>query len=181
MPSTLNKTRKQISKKRNGVVNALHEKSRDSLRLHKAGVRDQRIEKLAAARSKKEQPLVDRVAFLQQALRAKEVKDALGVEEVQRIIHSFVHQYDEEYDAVKKTRRPGRPASAKEDLLKVKISTLEDEYKGGFVLPDLLSSDNVNALHLWEGSWSYLTQLKWVKVNSAGQVRPTAFPSGGIN
>lgn len=57
MPSTLSKTRKQISKKRNGVVNALHEKSRDSLRLHKAGVRDQRIEKLAAARSRKEQPL----------------------------------------------------------------------------------------------------------------------------
>jgi translation machinery-associated protein 16 len=27
------------------------------MRLHKAGVRDQRIEKLAAARSKKEQPL----------------------------------------------------------------------------------------------------------------------------
>lgn len=57
MPNTLSKTRKQISKKRGGVVNALHEKSRDSLRLHKAGVRDQRIEKLAAARNKKEQPL----------------------------------------------------------------------------------------------------------------------------
>lgn len=57
MPNTLSKTKKQISKKRGGVVNALHEKSRDSLRLHKAGVRDQRIEKLAATRNKKEQPL----------------------------------------------------------------------------------------------------------------------------
>lgn len=57
MPSTLHKTRKQISKKRNGEVNALHEKSRDSLRLHKAGVRDQRLEKLAAARNKREQPI----------------------------------------------------------------------------------------------------------------------------
>ena len=57
MPSTLQKTRKQISKKRNGQVNALHEKSRDTLRLHKAGVRDQRLEKLAAARSKREQPI----------------------------------------------------------------------------------------------------------------------------
>jgi translation machinery-associated protein 16 len=57
MPTTLQKTRKHIAKKRNGVPNALHEKSRDSLRLHKAGVRDQRLEKLAAARSKKEQPI----------------------------------------------------------------------------------------------------------------------------
>ena len=47
-------------------------------------------------------------------------------------ILSFVHQYDEEYDAIKKSRRPGRPASVKEDLLKAKINTLEDEYKGGF-------------------------------------------------
>jgi translation machinery-associated protein 16 len=86
----------------------------------------------------------------------------------------------------------------KEDLLKAKINILEEEYKGGFgtfceptwmiegidivtVMPDLLDNANVNALHLWEGSWSYLTQLKWVKVNSEGQVRPTSFPSGGTN
>ena len=115
MPTTLHKTRKQISKKRNGVVNALHEKSRDSMRLHKAGVRDQRIEKLAAARSKKEQPLgtlwthdsansyntlsylsdrvsVDRVAFFQQALRLKDRdnKGAPEIDEVQRMIHRQV-------------------------------------------------------------------------------------------
>ncbi|CEI39115.1 hypothetical protein FVEN_g10714 [Fusarium venenatum] len=183
MPTTLDKTRKQISKKRNGVINALHEKSRDSMRLHKAGVRDQRIERLAAARNKKEQPLVDRVSFFQQGLRTKdrESNGAPELEEIQRMIHNFVHQYDEEYDAVKKTRRPGRPASVKEDLLKAKINLLEEEYKGGFIMPDLLDSHNVNVLLLWEGSWSYLTQLKWIKVNSEGQVRSTAFPLGGTN
>jgi len=108
MPTTLHKTRKQISKKRNGVVNALHEKSRDSMRLHKAGIRDQRIEKLAAARSKKEQPLgklysmksyitmvsdmtlVERVAFFQQALRLKDKESnaAPSLEEIQIMIDS---------------------------------------------------------------------------------------------
>ncbi|KAF4126063.1 translation machinery-associated protein 16 [Geosmithia morbida] len=57
MPSSLHKTRKQIAKKRNGVPTALHEKSRDSLRLHKASVRDQRLHKLFEARNKKEQPI----------------------------------------------------------------------------------------------------------------------------
>lgn len=57
MPGSLHKTRKQIAKKRNGEVNALHVKSRDSMRLHKATIRDQRIEKLASARGKKEQPI----------------------------------------------------------------------------------------------------------------------------
>ncbi|KAM0251343.1 hypothetical protein ACHAP5_001652 [Fusarium lateritium] len=183
MPSTLHKTRKQISKKRGGVVDSLHEKSRDSMRLHKAGIRDQRIERLAASRNKKEQPLVERCTFFQHALRLKdrENKGAPDIDEVKRMIHSFVHQYDEEYSAAKKSRRPGRPASVKEDLLKAKIDILEEEYKGGFVMPDLLENSNVNALHLWEGSWSYLTQLKWCKVNSEGQLRPTSFPSGGVN
>lgn len=57
MPNTLEKVRKQISKKRNGDINALHEKSRNSMRLRKAGVRDQRLEKLAVARGKREQPI----------------------------------------------------------------------------------------------------------------------------
>lgn len=45
---------------------------------------------------------------------------------------SFVHQHDEELDEVKKTRRKGRPASAREDLLKVKIEELQKEWQNGF-------------------------------------------------
>lgn len=44
----------------------------------------------------------------------------------------FVHQYDEEYAEAKSTRRPGRPASMKEDLLKMKVTALEKEHRDGF-------------------------------------------------
>lgn len=44
----------------------------------------------------------------------------------------YVHQHDEEYDAVKKTRRPGRPASVREDLLKMKVDALQKEHQNGF-------------------------------------------------
>jgi translation machinery-associated protein 16 len=47
-------------------------------------------------------------------------------------MHSFVHQYDEELDALKKERRPGRPASTREDLLRIKIAADEKEYENGF-------------------------------------------------
>lgn len=57
MPNTLEKTRKHISKKRNGDMGALHVKSRNSMRLNKAVIRDQRLEKLASSRSKREQPI----------------------------------------------------------------------------------------------------------------------------
>lgn len=46
--------------------------------------------------------------------------------------HRFIHQYDEEYDSVKKARRSGRPPSTKEDMLKLKIKALEAEYEKGF-------------------------------------------------
>jgi translation machinery-associated protein 16 len=57
MAKTLEKTRKHIAKKRNGTIDALHSKSRDSKRLHRAQVRDERLEKIAEARRKKDQPL----------------------------------------------------------------------------------------------------------------------------
>lgn len=57
MPKTLEKTRKRIAKKRNGTIDALHIYSRDSKKLHKAQVRDERLEKLIATRKKHDQPL----------------------------------------------------------------------------------------------------------------------------
>lgn len=57
MPTSLHKTRKIISKKRGGEVNSLHAKSRDSKRLRMAHARDIRLDKLASARSKKEEPI----------------------------------------------------------------------------------------------------------------------------
>ncbi|KAL6852694.1 translation machinery-associated protein 16 [Amphichorda felina] len=180
MPSTLDKTRKHISKKRNGVINALHVKSRDSMRLHKAGIRDQRLEKLASARSKREQPIYDRVCYFQESVREKG-GEPLEMEAVKELINSFIHQYDEEYDEVKKSRRPGRPASAREDLLKMKISALKTEYDQGFWLPNVMSAEKVKLLIEWEGSWTYLTNIPWIKVSSSGQSRPADFPAKGLN
>jgi hypothetical protein len=57
MPTTLDKARRHIAQKKKGRADALHQFSRDSKRLHRAAVRDQRLEKLASARSKREQPL----------------------------------------------------------------------------------------------------------------------------
>ncbi len=43
-----------------------------------------------------------------------------------------MHQHDEEYDQVKRARRAGRPASAQEDLLRMRVEALEKEYRDGF-------------------------------------------------
>jgi len=180
MPKTLEKTRKQIAKKRQNAIGALHRGSRDSRRLHKALVRDDRLEKMAAARRKQEQPYIDRVKHFQDIVR-KNGRLTLSPEDIQDRIKDFVHKVREELDEVKKTRRPGRPPSTREDLLKMRAGALEKEYQDGFLIPDLASMQNISRLDSWEGPWSYLTTLSWTRVSASGVVRPSSFPPNGEN
>ncbi|KAH7369813.1 translation machinery-associated protein 16 [Rhexocercosporidium sp. MPI-PUGE-AT-0058] len=174
MPKSLEKTRKKIAKKK-GNITALHENSRDSQRLRRALMRDDKLIKVASARRKNDKPLVQRAAYFQEAIRANDGK-ALDLDTVQNLIKSFVHQNDEEFNELKKDRRPGRPASTREDLLRIKIATDEKEYENGFYLTD---ENNVIFLDRWEGSWSYLSTLKWVRISSSGVIQESKFPPKG--
>ncbi|KAK7924286.1 hypothetical protein PG985_006340 [Apiospora marii] len=178
MPKTsLEKTRKAIVKKK-GQLDAIHEYSRDSKRLHRAAARDDKLVKVASARRKADRPYINRAFFFQEAVKQNDLKP-LEPSVVGELIKTYVHQYDEELNDLKKARRPGRPASTKEDLLKVKISTLQKEYENGFLLPVLTTEEDVMLLDRFEGSWSYLTNLKWVKLSEDGRVQPSSFPPKG--
>ncbi|CAK7240871.1 MAG: translation machinery-associated protein 16 [Sporothrix thermara] len=155
MQRTLDKTRKQIVKKK-GPMGTVHEGSRDSRRLRKA---------LA----------LDRAAFFQESIRETGI-EVFDAEQFLAAVKSFVHQYDEEMEELKQARRPGRPASMREDTLKVKIAALEKEFQNGFLVPDLTSQDNVSALERWDGTWLHLNSLKWVRVTDAGASKPATFP-----
>ncbi|OAR02566.1 hypothetical protein LLEC1_04005 [Akanthomyces lecanii] len=179
MPTSLHKTRKIISKKRGGVVNSLHAKSRDSMRLRLAHARDIRLEKQANARAIKEEPIVDRIEYFHNYLKEKDVT-RLELPEVQTLIHNYVHQHDEELNEVKKARRPGRPASNREDQLKRKVDTLEEEYEKGFLIPNVFDEDNSRKLMGYEGSWAYIATIAWSKVSKAGKISNGDFPSKGI-
>ncbi|OAA82073.1 hypothetical protein LEL_01618 [Akanthomyces lecanii RCEF 1005] len=179
MPTSLHKTRKIIAKKRGGVVNSLHAKSRDSMRLRLAHARDIRLEKQANARVRKEEPIVDRIEYFHNYLKEKDVT-RLELPEVQTLIHNYVHQHDEEFNEVKKARRPGRPASTREDQLKRRIDTLEEEYEKGFLIPDVFDEDNGKKLMGYEGSWAYIATIAWSKVSKAGKISNGDFPSKGI-
>jgi translation machinery-associated protein 16 len=113
--------------------------------------------------------------------------------------YSYIAFTEEEHAEARKERRPGRPSSAKEDLLKMRLDALKKEHEQGFgkfitvrpmmrimdtneptALPDVLTKDGVAALLLWEGNWSYLSSLPWIRVTAAGEHRPSEFPTKGI-
>jgi len=174
--STLEKARKAIKKKKNGTLDALHENSRNARRLHKAQIRDERLDKQAILKQKFDKPLVHRVVFFQEWTRANDNKP-YDLEAIQSKIKEFVRQYDEEYNDLRSQRRPGRPASSREDLLKAKIEALEKEHRDGFYMPDLTLEKNTQLLDRWEDrNWAFLSNLTWVKVSSSGVIRPSNFP-----
>ncbi|KAI1497279.1 translation machinery-associated protein 16 [Biscogniauxia marginata] len=177
MPKSLERTRKAIAKKK-GPLDSLHQYSRDSKRLHRAQVRDEKLEKITASRKKHDKPFLERAAFFQEALK-QNGGEPLQLDTIQELIKTFVHQHDDELSEVKKTRRPGRPASAKEDLLRMKIAKLEKEYENGFLVPVLDTRENTALLDRWEGSWSYLATLKWDRILSEGTRQPSTFPPRG--
>ncbi|QSZ31483.1 hypothetical protein DSL72_001048 [Monilinia vaccinii-corymbosi] len=179
MPKSLKKVSKHISKKKGGEVTALHENSRDSRSLRRAGGRDDKLDRMAAERKRHNRPILERALYFQEAVKKNGVKP-FDLDAIHSLITTFVHQNDEELSALKKERRPGRPASTREDLLKIKIAADEKEYENGFYLPDLTNSDNVMALALWENStWSYLSTLKWVRLSSSGHIQESKFPPKG--
>ena len=56
MPKSLAKVHKQISKKTKGNISSLHENSRNSQRLRRAGARDDKLARVSKARAKANRP-----------------------------------------------------------------------------------------------------------------------------
>jgi len=164
MPKSLEKTRKKIAKKK-GNISALHENSRDSQRLRRALMRDDKLVKVASLRRRNDQPLSEWICAEGYGQRltswswesgilpgsySEEWWTATGdgdnpaidwcvshtpegyLSTTSDLMARFVHQNDEEFSKLKKERRAGRPASTREDLLRMKIAADEKERENGF-------------------------------------------------
>ncbi|KAI9706573.1 MAG: hypothetical protein M1836_003580 [Candelina mexicana] len=176
MPKSLAKVQKKISKKK-GSTNSLHENSRDSQRLRRAGARDDKLAKVAAARVKSNQPHLQRVSFFQQA--AQQANESMTLDTIQGVIQSYLGRSNEELVKLKHERRPGRPSSTREDLLKQRMMMEEREYDTGLWMPDLGIEENLKQLEKWNGEWGSLNTLKYVRIARSGTKHNSSFPPKG--
>lgn len=77
---------------------------------------------------------------------------------------SFVSRDQEEVDKLQAQRRPGRPASSKQDQLTMKIEKEQKEFKTGFLVPDLTDRMTVERVRQWRGDQGGLNVIKFVRV-----------------
>lgn len=91
----------------------------------------------------------------------------------------YLNREDEEMMGLKTARRPGRPSSTREDLLKQKMAVEEKEYMTGFWIPDMQDSDNLAQLLVWNGEWGSLNTIKFVRLPRNGTAKSSNFPPKG--
>ncbi|MCJ1326366.1 hypothetical protein MMC10_003030 [Thelotrema lepadinum] len=178
MAKSLNKVVKKVTKKK-GNTNALHENSRDAKKLRKAASREDRLSRLAAVRVKLNQPYLQRVGFFRDI--AQSSSGTFDIEESQRLVLSYIHRDNDELDSLKSERRPGRPPSNREDLLKQRIAAEQGEYSSGFWIPDLSDESNLEKLRVWNEEWSSLGQISFVRVHMDGRALPSSFPPKSLS
>ncbi|KAJ5233598.1 uncharacterized protein N7469_005364 [Penicillium citrinum] len=179
MPSrTLQKVHKHISKKR-GVVDSLHENSRDARRLRRAGHRDDRLSRHNTITMRARQPYVDRIEYFHDAVQP--ISEPLSENELAELITKYIYRDSEEIAQLKQERRKGRPPSKREEVLGQRTETEEKEFKTGFWVPDLTEMDVLLALKHWNGEWSGLSPLKFVRMLQGGEKRESTFPPKGMS
>ncbi|KAL8713870.1 MAG: hypothetical protein Q9220_002015 [cf. Caloplaca sp. 1 TL-2023] len=196
MPKQLDKVYKKIAKKK-GRLNSLHENSRDAKRLRRASGRAEKLERVAAERANAYQPFrndfleplvsvvlsithtltVQRIAFFQSA--AQESSNPFTLDATQALIEIYLDRSTTELSALKTERRPGRPASTKDDKLSRRIEAETKEHISGFWIPDMSDADTLGKLKNWNGEWASLNTMKYVRIARDGTKHSSSFPPKG--
>lgn len=177
MPRSLNKVQKHISKKRGGKPTSLHENSRDAQRLRRAGAREDKMNRILDAAARANKVYVDRVEWFRSAIQGSE--GSLTPDELHMLTVTFIGREDEELEAVKAERRPGRPPSKVEERIDDRKDVEEREFKSGFWLPDLRDQEGREKLDKWSGDWAGLNTLKVIRLTKDGTFKPSTFPPKG--
>lgn len=180
MPSKLAKVQKSVNKKKGGTkAGALHENSRDAMRLRRAGARDDRVSRLTSLREKGNRPWVERITFFQE--RLPNPLDPMETASIQAIITDYIARNDDELAQLKAERRAGRPASNRQTLLEQQRHLEESEYTSGFWVPNLQDDETLMNLEAWEGNWAGLGNLRYIRIDGAGNVHESQFPPRGAS
>ncbi|OKL56849.1 hypothetical protein UA08_07983 [Talaromyces atroroseus] len=176
----LSKIQKKLSKKR-GKLNALHEDSRNAKVLRRAATREDRIARVATSAMIARQSLLDRVSHFQECLEESSEPLVIKDEAIPDLIHEWIHRSDNEIKELQEERRKGRPPSKREENLQQRILSEEKEYRSGFWMPDVTQEDVCRQLKQWNGEWSSLSSLKFIRFAEGSVKQASTFPPKGLS
>ena len=146
--------------------------------------------------------LVDRINFFQEAIPegATPFSDKDLVDSVTRLaptdavislpserilnsilLNRFINRSVPEIEQEQSERRKGRPPSKREEALVQRTEVEDKEFKTGFWMPDLTQEGVVLALSKWNGNWSGLSTMKFIRLTKDGEKQASTFPPKGLS
>lgn len=93
----------------------------------------------------------------------------------------YLRRNDEELAQLQSERRPGRPSSTREDLLKQSKLTEGREYDSGYWVPDMQDGGNLERLRDWNGEWTSLNTINYIRLSRDGTIRQSSFPPKALS
>lgn len=162
----LAKSLTKVSKKIAGSSLTLHAKGRKFKQLGRATEREAKI------RAKKQRHMDQKNHELLFYLHIQEsIKDSpdetFSLNELREIVREWVCRDDEELAEIDKNRRPGRPLTGKQQLLKEKRKHDEHLFETGIRTPDIRDKDTVTYVKNWNGNAGASTAWKFTLVTKA--------------
>lgn len=139
---------------------------------------------------------MDRIEYFHDAVQT--IDEPLTEAELAELVTKYVHgcrfthssrlmpyrcinRDGEELAQLQQERRKGRPPTRREEALKQRTQTEEKEFKTGFWMPDLSDKDVLLALKHWNGEWSGLSPMKFIRLTPDGVKQTSSFPPKGMS
>uniref|UniRef100_A0A0L0NTV7 Translation machinery-associated protein 16 n=1 Tax=Candidozyma auris TaxID=498019 RepID=A0A0L0NTV7_CANAR len=167
----LAKSLTKVSKKIAGSSATLHAKGRKFKQLSRATEREAKI------RAKKQRHMEQKnhellfYLHIQESIQNRQ-EETFTMEDMREIVTLWVCRDDEELKEIDRNRRPGRPLTSKQQLLKEKRAHDEHVFETGIRTPDLRDKDTVINVRNWNGNVGASTAWKFTTVHK----NPLAVP-----
>ncbi|MBW0530925.1 hypothetical protein O181_070640 [Austropuccinia psidii MF-1] len=177
MPNNRIKTFKSLtSKKSKLILSNLNPNSRRSKQFNRVLLRDEKLKKEKNDRKKIESLKVNRLIWFYDYLKLNNLNSLKSLNEVHNLIENYINRNFNEIEIEKSKRIKGRSKSLLQEKLEIESERDENEYStSGFVVPDLVSPENVMLLRQWSekrGDPSFLPRIRLLRLfkNDMGTV-----------
>ncbi|KAI5841287.1 translation machinery-associated protein 16 [Tricharina praecox] len=156
----LEKVSKKIRKKK-GALDGLGD--RNAARMNRASLRDQKLKHAAKVRNIQKEHEMLRIGYFK--VVTKGVTEPLSIEKTRDLIAQWVSREETELERYELERRAGRPPLPKYLELKNKVEREREEFRTGYLMPDLQDMVNIVNLQRWDGTTGSLAQVKFTRVS----------------
>lgn len=88
----------------------------------------------------------------------------------------YIGRDTEEIQELQSERRKGRPPSKREEALKERVLVEDREFTTGLWMPDLGDQYALTGMKNWNGHWSGLSAIKFIRFTKDGEKLESTFP-----